>query len=106
MLAAPQMNTLSERLRTIAPAWIFAVFCTLVSWRMMASRGYRLPDTLDRVYENARARKHLNWQPRYDFARILAQIDSGAPIGSDLSRAVGIKGYHGAAYSDGLYPVD
>ncbi len=71
-----------------------------------AARGYRLPDSLDRVYDNNRARQALDWTPKYHFARILAQLDAGEPIGSPLSRQVGIKGYHGEDFSDGLYPVD
>ena len=71
-----------------------------------ARRGYRLPATLDRVYDNSRARQVLDWEPEYGFARILAQLDAGEPIGSPLSRQVGIKGYHGKDFSDGLYPVD
>ena len=59
-----------------------------------AARGYRMFDSLDRVYDNAKARQALGWQPRYDFARILEQLAAKEPIGSDLVRAVGSKGYH------------
>ncbi len=74
--------------------------------QVYAKRGYRLPDSLDRVYDNSRARLLLDWTPEYDFARILAQLDAVEPIGSPLSRQVGIKGYHGEDFGDGLYPVD
>ncbi|PHQ94384.1 MAG: hypothetical protein COB40_12375 [Marinosulfonomonas sp.] len=39
-------------------------------------------------------------------ARIGAQISAGQPSGGDLARAVGIRGYHGAAFTDGIYPVE
>lgn len=60
---------------------------------------------LDRIYDNAKARRELGWTPEYDFARILGQLGHGEPIGSPLARSIGIKGYHGDAYADGLYPV-
>ncbi|WP_375285295.1 NAD-dependent epimerase/dehydratase family protein [Marinicauda pacifica] len=69
------------------------------------SRGYEMFDSIDRVYSNARARRELGWEPEYDFARILRQLDAGDPIGSALAREVGVKGYHGDAFADGLYPV-
>jgi len=70
-----------------------------------ARLGYRLPPVLDRVYDNARARRDLGWRPVYDVARLLAQLEAGQPIGSALARRIGVLGYHGADYADGLYPV-
>ncbi len=67
---------------------------------------FRLFDAIDRVYVNAKARAELGWQPRYDFARVLAQLSQGQPIGSDLARAVGSKGYHPEVFADGPYPVE
>ncbi|MCR9086063.1 MAG: NAD(P)-dependent oxidoreductase [Rhodobacteraceae bacterium] len=67
--------------------------------------GLSVPQGLGRVYDSRAARAGLGWRPAFDFARILDQIRSGDPIGSPLARAVGTKGYHGAQYSDGLYPV-
>lgn len=69
-------------------------------------RGFRMPDRIERVYDNARARRDLGWAPRYDFARVLDQLDRGEPIGSPLARQVGAKGYHDTAFAgDGPYPV-
>jgi len=70
------------------------------------AHGYRMFDDISRVYVNDLARSRLNWQPKYDFAKILSQLQKGAAIGSDLSRSVGIKGYHSEEFSDGPYPVD
>ncbi|MCR9071198.1 MAG: NAD(P)-dependent oxidoreductase [Alphaproteobacteria bacterium] len=68
--------------------------------------GYRMFDEIDRVYDNAKARRELGWKPLYDFGAVLDQISRGAPIGSDLARAVGSKGYHDEVFEDGPYPVE
>lgn len=68
--------------------------------------GFDMFDDIERVYDNARARADLGWRPRHDFGSVLRQLDEGAPIGSDLARAVGSKGYHAERFSDGPYPVD
>lgn len=59
-----------------------------------AGRGWKMLPTLDRVYVNERARMKLGWQPRYDFARVLADAAAGRDIRSPLAIAVGAKGYH------------
>ncbi|MFN3262284.1 MAG: NAD-dependent epimerase/dehydratase family protein [Pikeienuella sp.] len=61
-----------------------------------AEAGFRPPASIDRVYVNARARAALGWAPRWDFAAALRAIAEGRPLGSDLGRAVGAKGYPGA----------
>lgn len=71
-----------------------------------AARGLRLPPTLGRVYDSARARAELGWAPRYDFVRVLGQLERGEPIGSPLARQVGRKGYHEAVFTDGPFPVE
>lgn len=68
-------------------------------------RGFRMFESIDRVYVNEKARRELGWQPTYDFACVLEQLASKAPIGSDLARLVGIKGYHEERFADGPYPV-
>ena len=70
-----------------------------------STRGFRMFESIDRVYVNEKARRELGWQPTYDFARVLEQLASKAPIGSDLARLVGIKGYHEDHFADGPYPV-
>jgi len=71
-----------------------------------AHRGWRIFPSLDRVYVNALARKELGWRPRYDFGYILERLRAGEDPRSPLAQAIGIKGYHGQVYEDGLYPVE
>jgi UDP-glucose 4-epimerase len=44
-----------------------------------AHRGWPLPRSIDRVYDSRRAMARLQWQPRYGFAEVLAELDRGAP---------------------------
>jgi UDP-glucose 4-epimerase len=67
--------------------------------------GWRMLPTLDRVYANRRAREVLGWRPATDFASTLDAVAAGRDWQSLLVRQVGIKGYHGAAWRDGLYPT-
>ena len=69
-------------------------------------RGWRMFPGIDRVYVNTKARNELAWTPRYDFGHVIGQLKVGEPIGSDLARAVGIKGYHGEVFDQGPYPVE
>jgi UDP-glucose 4-epimerase len=62
--------------------------------QVYAARGWKMLPTLDRVYVNEKARRLLGWQPRYDFARVLADTAAGRDIRSPLAIAVGAKGYH------------
>ncbi|MBO9664676.1 NAD(P)-dependent oxidoreductase [Dokdonella sp.] len=71
-----------------------------------APLGWRMHASIDRVYVNARAREELGWRPRYDFAHLLARLRAGEDPRSPLAQAIGIKGYHGDAFADGLYPID
>ena len=68
-----------------------------------AARGWRMFPSLDRVYDNAKARAELGWQPRHDFADALARLAAGEDPRSELALAVGAKGYH--AVSTGPYTV-
>lgn len=73
--------------------------------KIYARRGYAMFRSIGRVYDSAKARAALGWQPVYDFARVLAQLDAGEPIGSGLAREVGAKGYHDRGFADGPFPV-
>jgi nucleoside-diphosphate-sugar epimerase len=59
-----------------------------------ASRGWKAPSDIDRVYVNARARAELGWQPKYDFEHVLRLLQSGQPPSSPLAQRIGAKGYH------------
>jgi UDP-glucose 4-epimerase len=73
---------------------------------LYARLGWRMFPKIDRVYVNRRARDELAWRPRYDFARVIEQLAAGAPLGSDLARAVGSKGYHAESFAEGPFPVE
>jgi UDP-glucose 4-epimerase len=68
-------------------------------------RGWRMFPGLDRVYDNARARRDLGWRPTYDFRHVLGLLSADQDTRSALSRAVGTKPYHDQAFEDGPYPV-
>jgi UDP-glucose 4-epimerase len=51
-------------------------------------------------------RTELGWQPRHDFRSLVARLKAGDDIRSPLARAIGSKGYHDRAFSDGPYPVE
>lgn len=70
---------------------------------LYADRGWRMFDEVDRVYVNDRARSVLGWQPRYDFAHVLACLRAGSDFRSPLAVEVGVKGYHDSP--TGVYTV-
>jgi len=74
--------------------------------KLYAERGWRMFPVIDRVYVNAKARADLGWRPAYDFARVVSDLSTGRPLGSELTREVGIKGYHAESFADGPYPVE
>jgi UDP-glucose 4-epimerase len=71
-----------------------------------ARLGWRMFPTLDRVYDNARARRDLGWRPRYDFAHVLDRVAAGEAPTSPLAQTIGAKGYHAETFRDGPYPVE
>lgn len=68
-----------------------------------AQRGWRMFDSIERVYVNERARRELGWEPRYGFKQALDAMAAGGDPRSDLARSVGAKGYH--AVTTGVYTV-
>ena len=62
--------------------------------REYARRGWRMFPGIDRVYDNARARRDLGWEPRWDFRRVLQCLEADTDPRSELARSVGSKGYH------------
>jgi len=93
-----------EALRRDAPA---VVSRYVPAWReVYAQLGWQMAPQISRVYDNTLAREHLGWRPKHDFATVLARArERAGDIRSDLARALGIKGYHGTEYTDGLFPV-
>jgi UDP-glucose 4-epimerase len=71
-----------------------------------ARRGWKMFPSIDRVYVNGRARKDLDWRPRYDFCYVLNCLRAGVDPRSALARAVGSKGYHAHSLARGPYPVE
>ncbi len=71
-----------------------------------ARRGWRMFESIDRVYVNEKARAALGWRPKYDFRRIIGQLQAGEEPGSDLARAIGSKGYHSERFAEGPYPTE
>ena len=68
--------------------------------------GWKMLPSIDRVYDNARARHDLNWQPKYDFSHVIASLDAGRDFRSELAQAIGSKGYHEEEFEDGPFPVE
>jgi nucleoside-diphosphate-sugar epimerase len=65
--------------------------------------GWRMFGSIERVYDNDRARRELGWQPRYGFGQALNALAAGGDPRSELARSIGAKGYH--AVSTGVYTV-
>lgn len=68
--------------------------------------GWRMFDDIERVYVNAKARRLLQWQPKHNFDQALEWARLRQRPGSDLTLAVGLKGYHDEVFDEGPYPVD
>ena len=62
--------------------------------------------SIDRVYDNRRARTDLGWQPRYDFQWVIDRLRDSNQFRSALALAVGSKGYHPERFGEELYPVE
>lgn len=88
-------------LRADAPAVVQRLFPDYQP--VYARRGWTMFDSIDRVYDNARARSELGWAPRYDFRHALDSVAAGEDPRSPLAVAVGAKGYH--AVSTGPYTI-
>ncbi|WP_291177719.1 NAD(P)-dependent oxidoreductase [Erythrobacter sp.] len=43
------------------------------------ARNWPLPRSIDRVYSSGRARRELNWSPRYGYEEVIAQLDRRSP---------------------------
>ena len=70
-----------------------------------ARRGWRMAEGVDRVYDNALARRELGWRPKWDFAAIIERLRETGDIRGPLAKAVGEKGYHPEPADGRRYPV-
>ena len=61
-----------------------------------ARRGWTMFESIDRVYDNAKARAELGWQPKVDFAHVIGRLRETDDIRSPMAQTVGVKGYHRA----------
>ena len=66
-----------------------------------ARRGWKMFPSIDRVYINEKARRDLDWKPRYNFEYVLRRLRSNEEFRSALSITVGSKGYHTEKFVDG-----
>ncbi|HEV3377348.1 MAG TPA: NAD(P)-dependent oxidoreductase [Thermoleophilaceae bacterium] len=88
-------------LRADAPAAVRRLFPDYEE--IYAERGWSMFPSIDRVYDNTRAREELGWSPRWDFRYALDRLAAGEEPRSELAVTVGMKGYH--AVSTGVYTV-
>jgi UDP-glucose 4-epimerase len=91
----------AAQLRTDAPAVVRRLRPGYAD--VYAARGWRMFPAIERVYDNARARRELGWAPRHDFGTALERLRAGEEWRSPLALAVGSKGYH--PEPDGVYTI-
>jgi UDP-glucose 4-epimerase len=89
----------AAQLRVDAPAVVERRFPDYPA--VYAARGWKMLPAIERVYDNARARRDLGWAPRFDFRFALDRVARGEDPRSELALAVGAKGYH--AETTGVY---
>jgi UDP-glucose 4-epimerase len=100
----PFMRDDVPRLRSNAPAVLRERFTAYE--REYERRHWKMFPTIDRVYDNALARRELGWSPRWSFGYVLERLSAGEDILSALARSVGFKGYHAGKFTAGMYPTD
>jgi UDP-glucose 4-epimerase len=91
------------RLRCDAPA---VVRQRAAGWEEeFGRRGWRMFPSIDRVYDNALARRELSWRPKWDFAAVVARLRETGDIRGPLAKLIGAKGYHADRFEGQPYPV-
>jgi UDP-glucose 4-epimerase len=70
-----------------------------------ARRGWRMFPTIDRVYDNALARRELGWRPKWDFEAVLQRLRETGDVRGRLAQRIGAKGYHAGKFDGAPYPV-
>jgi nucleoside-diphosphate-sugar epimerase len=93
----------SARLRVDAPA---VVSLRAPGWEdEYRERGWRMFPSIDRVYDNALARRDLGWRPKWDFQSVIQRLRMTGDIRGPIARLIGAKGYHAERFEEGPYPV-
>ncbi len=94
VISAPTPFTRADlaELRTDAPAVVRRVAPGYEA--AYARRGWRMFDSIGRVYDSSRAQRELGWTPRWTFAHAVERLAAGQDPRSPLALAVGSKGYH------------
>jgi nucleoside-diphosphate-sugar epimerase len=91
------------RLRADAPA---VVRDRASGWEgEYARRGWRMFAGIDRVYDNALARRELGWRPKWDFEAVIGRLIETGDIRGPLAKAIGEKGYHPDRFEGRPYPA-
>jgi UDP-glucose 4-epimerase len=91
------------RLRVDAPA---VVSLRATGWEAeYAERGWRMLPRIDRVYDNALARRELGWRPQWNFQSVVQRLRETGEIRGTLAKRIGAKGYHAEKFAGAPYPV-
>ena len=91
------------RLRVDAPA---VVSLRAPGWEAeYAERGWRMFPRIDRVYDNALARRDLGWRPKWSFQSVIQRLHETGDIRGPLAKRIGAKGYHAEKFAGAPYPV-
>lgn len=93
-----------EALRSDAPAVVRREFPDFEA--LYSQRGWRMFPGIDRIYDNTRARRALDWRPRFNFGYALERLRNGDDPRSGLALQIGAKGYHAETFAEGPYPVE
>ena len=93
-----------DQLNKDAPSVVRKLFPELE--KIYDLQNWQMFPQIERVYVNEKARRELNWQPKYDFAHVLNCLREGISFRSPLSLEIGVKGYHEEVFEDGIYPVE
>lgn len=67
--------------------------------------GWKMFPRIDRVYVNDKARRLLNWQPKYTFEHALDSLLHHRSFRSPLAEQIGWRRYHDQIFEDAPYPV-
>ena len=70
------------------------------------TKGWKMLSKIDRVYINEKARRELDWQPKYDFGYVLGCIQADKDFRSELTLMTGIKRYHSQTFINEPFPVE